>query len=79
MMSLKCVNFCSSMDLVIGSAVWHAVEYAWEIQKLAPCQNPKIFFPPVACVAQAGFDFLDLEVVLPSISLLGVGLELGNY
>ena len=26
-----------------------------------------------------GFDFLDLEVVLPSISLLGVGLELGNY
>ena len=28
---------------------------------------------------QAGFDFLDLEVVLPSISLLGVGLELGNY
>ena len=28
---------------------------------------------------KAGFDFLDLEVVLPSISLLGVGLELGNY
>ena len=39
----------------------------------------RLVFKKPSSYYQAGFDFLDLEVVLPSISLLGVGLELGNY
>ena len=60
--------------------VWNA----WQLARVSVtsaifCMTATTSIGFAQLVGQAGFDFLDLEVVPPSISLLEVGLELGNY